>query len=570
MKLHSPGFEKALRRGVRQRVRNSPELKREFRLANRYRRQYGSKWLIRPATSFGLALLVWHLAAATHHTNLSLAVISAWTFGFVFIHAQGLLSCLFRSTDVSALYLLPVTEKMVFRWELQKFFLRSIMSLIDLIAGFAALALFLNLSVAKWFGLFLIVALTGSMLLAMTALCAARLPGLPYPKICAAMVLILAVIVATGKIFGWSPVIAAFDQWAPALNLLLPTGWPVSLFPLLLADRPWLNLGLLLPIGGLIATLPGSFARLQSYYVFEEIARPEPQDRIPEDTTEARSAMNTSGPMPRRLGLTAIEEILQSRLFLAPPRWPQQGWLESILWRWFSDRERALAEMVFPNGLSITVPWKKIFRNLGVAVLLGFLAGGISATLKIWILGIGIFITLCMVLSKFLETGRAFQLIFCDGVGIPLYAGLAAGLRELSRLLIKFSAVQVPALQVWCVTCGALISILLDMPTSDGIGYGIKAGFLMFASRFILLVFAFSSGTNDSAKLRFSTLALFAALLAFGGLFLVLGGVGLLAPHKGIAWIVTAFAVLDAYAYLRIYSWFYHRNYFDLISIPRK
>ena len=48
MKLHAPGFERALRRRVRRTVQGSRELKKEFRQANRFRRQIVS---IRRTTS---------------------------------------------------------------------------------------------------------------------------------------------------------------------------------------------------------------------------------------------------------------------------------------------------------------------------------------------------------------------------------------------------------------------------------------------------------------------------------------------------------------------------------------
>ena len=117
------------------------------------------------------------------------------------------------------------------------------------------------------------------------------------------------------------------------------------------------------------------------------------------------------------------------------------------------------------------------------------------------------------------------------------------------------------------VICGVLATYLIGLPTTDGILYGLRAACLVFASRFILIVFGFSSGTNDSARFRLSTLTLLAVMIAFGGLVLVLGGMGLLVPEPGPAFAITALAMLDAYVFFRIYGWFYHRNYFDLMTL---
>ena len=48
MKLHAPGFERALRRRVRRTVQGSRELKKEFRQANRFRRPNRFGWVFRP------------------------------------------------------------------------------------------------------------------------------------------------------------------------------------------------------------------------------------------------------------------------------------------------------------------------------------------------------------------------------------------------------------------------------------------------------------------------------------------------------------------------------------------
>ena len=100
MKLHSPIFEKALRRDVRKAVRSSPQLKREFRKATKFRKQYSAALLVRAAISALVGFLAWQVADKTQHNFPALALINLWTFGFIFIHAQGLLVRLYASSDV--------------------------------------------------------------------------------------------------------------------------------------------------------------------------------------------------------------------------------------------------------------------------------------------------------------------------------------------------------------------------------------------------------------------------------------------------------------------------------------
>ena len=113
MRLHSPGFEKAVRRKVRKTVRGSRELRREFRAANRFRKHYQLMLLVRPAISFGFAIVVWRMLEQTGHAASALALMSLWAFVFVFIQAQRLVSCLYASNDLAALALLPVTAQTI-------------------------------------------------------------------------------------------------------------------------------------------------------------------------------------------------------------------------------------------------------------------------------------------------------------------------------------------------------------------------------------------------------------------------------------------------------------------------
>ena len=53
-------------------------------------------------------------------------------------------------------------------------------------------------------------------------------------------------------------------------------------------------------------------------------------------------------------------------------------------------------------------------------------------------------------------------------------------------------------------------------------------------------------------------------------LILSLAGASLFVPHVLGSWLLWVLAGLDAYLFFRIYGWFYHRNRFDLMSLPRQ
>ncbi len=80
----------------------------------------------------------------------------------------------------------------------------------------------------------------------------------------------------------------------------------------------------------------------------------------------------------------------------------------------------------------------------------------------------------------------------------------------------------------------------------------------------------FSSVSNDSSGIRLRSLLILFFIVVLGLMFLILGGASLFVPVQTVAWILWALAAADAYAFFRVYGWFYHRNWFDLMKVPRQ
>jgi hypothetical protein len=569
MKLHSPQFQRKLRRGVKKAIRGSRELTKEYRQAKKFRKHFRVGWVLRAFFSFGLGAGTMAIVKATGHPISGLAAIALWSFALIFIYAQSLWTFLHTHFDILALRLLPVSDATILRWQLQKFFPKAIWSLLDLVMGFGALGLFLNFSPGQWLFLPLIIALSWGTLLSLVAVCTIHVPRKVRQIITAAIWIFGFLVFFAVRIDG-KLVLNLLDQFAPDLSLLLPTGWPVLLFQLLLPGGSWTTILALVPVAILVASLKNSFARLQNDFRFEEHLLPIVPDIIPATSAQDSAPAGQTAPPARNLGLTAIEAIILSRQFLEPLPWSQRGWFEKKLWNWFDSREKALAEFTFPKGYEITVPWWKATRNLAVAVAAAMILGPIDPTLKNWIMGLGLFITVCQALAQILGSGVAFRQMFCSGVNIPIYAGYGLGYRELSRLLLKYSAIQLPLFIPFIALCGVLTAWLFQLPWQMGMIIGFKAGALMSAGRFILIMFAFSGGTNDGSKFRLRTLVLIAVMIGLIIAFVGFGAAGLFVPSAPAAWALLMLAVLTAYALFRIYGWFYHANRFDLMSLPRR
>jgi len=180
VKLHSPQFEKVVRRAVKDAIRRSPELKKEARKANKFRKHYKSSWIVRIFIMAMFGFAIGGLADVTKHPVTALAGINLWTFAWIFFRTQQLMLGLYRADDLAALSLLPAPKNLIFRWQLQKFYRASLMSLLDLLAGFGAVAWVADSGTA-------IIAVAPAAILAWLTLvaavmlCASRFSRLPYP-----------------------------------------------------------------------------------------------------------------------------------------------------------------------------------------------------------------------------------------------------------------------------------------------------------------------------------------------------------------------------------------------------
>jgi hypothetical protein len=568
VRLYSPGFEKALKRSVKQAVRDEPELRKEFRRSKKSVRTRRGPRVARLIVSLVPAGLVWAVMHATQHVDSALMVINLWVLTTIPFLSQRLSHLPFRSRDILALRLLPVAETTIFRWELDKFFKESLFSLVDLVVGLGTLGLTVHLSPIRWGGLLVLVALNWIFMLTLAALGASRLPQLPYALIFNNLRMLWFVALAAHAFVG-NALLSFINHLAPTFNWLVPTGWPLLLVLLLLPSGAWPLAILIFPIGLILWTFKSSTRLLREKFHYREPVMVQAPDLVPGQDAAESFVANGSDPSVRRsIGVTAIEEGILSGQFLSQEEW-NQGWPEKILWRWFSNREKALAEFAFPKGLAITRPWKRITQHFLITLLLGFVSSVLSSTLELWIFGIGLFIVFAQTMAQVLGTGAAFRVILNNGIGIPIYAAYPVSFRGLSRMLLKCSIVQMPFfILLTTITTAALIHFM-DQTLERGILMGIKAGFVFLGARFMMLVFAFSSGTSDTSRFRFRTFLLISIFTFFGVSFLILAAAAVFVQFELASWLCCAGSLVVAYLFFRIYGWFYNANRFDLMRQPR-
>jgi len=567
VKLHSPQFERALKRARKSAIKRSPELKREARRASRgFRKHYSGSMIGRALFAGLLGFYAWTIVSSRGNAAAGLALVTIWMLSWSFSRAQSLISLLYQSGDLSALSFLPIEKPVLFRWELQKYFWASVMSLLDLIAGYGTIAVYLN-SPAAMAATIPAAVLAWFTMHALVLFCASRWPRFPYGAIPALAIFSL---IGLGFAHLGEHLADALHTFGIPINVLLPTGWTASVFLLFTGDHDWTLALLLIPIAGVLSTIPNSLARLRAQYDFKEATRPEVSDIIPQEIEETDIATSPSDERPLRVESEAVEKIVRQNLLPPPAPWHAPAWPEKLLWRWLTPRERILAEFVFPQKIAILKGWIKSFRNAGIAVLLALAVGLRSPGWEALILIVGLVVTGFGTLLKLLGSGAAFETVNSSGTNMPRYACYGIGMRELSRLLLKYTAIQIPLLLLLTLLCGGLIAHFSSSPIGVGLLLALKVTGLVAALRFISLTLSFSSCTNDSSRFRLKNIALVIILLTAIGTFLVLAAAAIFVPDPTAAWIMWAIALPNAALVPKIYAWFYNRNWFDLMAVPRR
>ena len=560
MKIHSPAFEKTLKRQCKRAVRTTPEARREYSRIkghSRFQRQYSFFRFVRPIFSLVFGCMVFAVAQQIGHRAPALALVSLLAFVFATYRARNLLNQLYAAPDLAALVMLPISEQEIFRWEFQKMIRRSVWSLLDLSIAFAGLGVYYHFSAVQYALLLLISVIVWIMVVALAVFGAAFFPRLPYRIITLALFAILWFCVLND----WfrAEMVALLDAYGRPLSILLPTGWAVSLFNLLTPPIDWFYLLLVAPVAVIIGSVRISIARLRRDYSFHEPMVPEAPDILPTSEAEVAAAVPGSARID-------IEELIASRRFLAATQWQQRGWLEKILWKWLSERERVLVEFAFANGIEIQKPWRKILITMVVASLLSGVVSLLSSAVALCIMGAGLFGAFCAALQQ-LSGARCFHAIPSSGIAMPVYSAYPVGYSELARMLFKRAVVQIPLLFAGTIAGSLILAYVAHFPMAAALIFGVKIGGVLFAATFIFVALGFSGGTNDT-EIRWRTAHFVLVMMACAVVGIGLG-LGAFLPVKPlVSWICWALLILDEYAFFRIYGYFYNRNTFDLMRMP--
>lgn len=543
MNLRDRPFEKTLRSRVRRELRASPSLWKEYRRTRPgLRRHITGNWL--------LILMLLGLGAGATSSLLeahqgpepALAMIAFWFLGGVGYHTRWLFSTLYEASAVTVLYHLPLTGPEIFRvrWRVTW---RSAAAWTPVYFGpGAALATLCAESTSGWLTLFCLPGLQYLLALAVALHLAAWRPD--WGRWC-----LVGYALAISVAYGWKELTAWVEPLVPAAWWLPPFGWLNYALARPVLNHDWLALALLIPIAAIVAITPISWRRLRDGFQLNEPA-------FAADESDEGEA----SPAGRRLGPTELADSVRAGTsFRSAASLADAGWLERLVYRWWTPRERVVAEFFAPPQPD----WSRVFRRMSwffppaLAVLLLF-AHYHPAIVVIAILAP--VLTAVPVLGGYWP---GFETRPAGGQFAPLFALYPIGFGEALRMILKANLLRLAVAAPMLLALGAAASWRVTGSVAGGLTLGVKALALYATMMPLVGVLRFSESTNDTNRLSLWRLVLLApfVLTLLGG-----GAAVFLAETAKTALLGLGLGAVSSLVLTGSYARGWARGRFDLLS----
>ena len=565
MKLHSAEFEQKLKTAWAASVRALPESKRRFVRTTRWHERQSLWPFLRPLFSAVLGYAVFAMAQQSGHLASSLAVVTLTGFLFACAKAATLREKLYSAPDLPMLGLLPTADDTVFKWQFQKYVKESAGSVLDFAVAYGVIVFYYQLPASGWVLAMVVAFLNWALVTALSIIGATYLARAPY-WIAGVVLIALPLGILYNESFR-TFFIGFVDRQAVWLNALLPTGYAVWLFDLLVAPHEWLHLAMLAPAITVLWIGKIALAQLRRSYRVPAVDLEEARCMDPDEELAEKAEYELPTEVPSSPSPNEIEDFIIARTFLAPQKYESCGLFECLLWKWFTPRERALAEFAFPNGIEIQDPWVVALKFFACTCLAWAALGLLFPTLALWLLGIGLFVTVCVAIGQ-TGGGRAFDGAQVSGAWLARHSLYPIGYHELGHMLFKHAAVQIPMLMAYAVAASALLGHVAHWPMGSTLLFGVKAGGALFAGTFVVATFGFSGNTTDTV-LRWRNAGFLSAVLLCIVTAVAFGLAAFLSKNPAIAWPCWALMIANAYIVFRVYGWFHDRNTFDAVRAAR-
>lgn len=353
-----------------------------------------------------------------------------------------------------------------------------------------------------------------------------------------------------------------------AFNWATPAGWLRQLGEAAVAGHAAAWAGMIAAAAGGIWVARKSAAVLEGSFSFETAFGygTEAETELPlhdNSETEAEEAGALELPPLSEAGRAALRAQLASELAKrAAEEFAARSWLERLVWRGLSGRQRVLVEF-----LRVSAPWswgRGWFVGLGILVLARIwqFAGGSVEVAGLSAIAAWVF----FVLPVFGGTWRGFEGATVLQARIGLQSMAPAGFGEIAWTMLWVNALRTMLALPLIVLSVRYLFTVEPVAWARALNVALQVAVFVLTIQPIWVIAAFSKTTNDTTARWWFTLLLgvAAALLLVS---LVVGGVVIAAAfHQWELWIGVGVLLGTAHTLLFLYGCAYRARIFDLVN----
>lgn len=579
-------FRRSLQKRIRQRIRKEQRRRTKvwrsiLRFAKRLR-QFGAGCFLIVI----LTLVAARFLTVADKTEVVLVFATLFTVLAVMGRTRGLQSEFRYSDEVLRSSLLPVSDSYVFRRIWRRSLLSSGFTLYLLFALYASLACFGQFDRVVWLQ---IAAAAIAQWLAVLSLSTCCLAYWPSRRVDLRLSLPFVVLLAA-FLFSADFVAANVQSVAAWILLAIPTGWPAGAFHSVIADSPIPTWGFVMGAVALLLPLPFAYRRLKRSYCVREFefhgvygtgavldwhaAKRSPQPTGQPTPSRARPSSSGSSRGPKRPPRPfvprpterdwTVRSVLDLMWTGLP--WQQSGWIERVVARCLTPRERSIAEILTGGSWSCPLHWTRSWRRSAVLLFISLVAILALPLSQDWTWIVFLLIGGCALAGAPVFGGDWPRLPLETSDVSNTYRILPISYRETSRVILTVNGLRCLAWLPLAVLGGAFGAWKNGMSPYWGAILAVKLTYVVVVLQTIPIVLRFDQGTRHPWRPKQEAIALAAALLI---LAIMIAGLFLLFATS--PWLTAAGAVVVAVSsYLEwlIYERWYEYGPVDVLPKP--
>jgi hypothetical protein len=558
MALRDRSFERSMHQRLRAAIRSSPALRQEEKRTRQRQRTDISQGILRGFATLMLCLSLAKLSANGATSGALLGVITLWAATFAVHYANRLRFQLYGNPQLLVLGLQPIQDEAIFAHQWRGFIQISLWLLLDMTAALLTVFWLAQASYAVW-----VVALPCAFALWMSAISLAGLfvrfrPGAHYAGLSTGLFLLVVSLVIAGFYLA-APVARVLNGASGALFMVPPFGWINYVVQESVLGPARLPLLLLLPIALLAPAWHHARKVLASHYQFFVADEPESSDENEGESPPILPGATASGAGPTDSDPEQVQ--LVADLWSRPSSpWPHAGFLERLVGRWLTSRERDLAEFLTAGHAD----WTVSLRRASVLLMAAVLAASALGPPGIWLCYLGAYFAVSTAIPIFGTACVGLSVEQYTGTSFPAYAGLPIGFHETGRILLKIGVLRTLAFAPVALLAGAAVGHLAGPGWVTGLWLTARIVALLVLLQPIAVLLQFSAGTNDTRSSARRSLKL---LFTLGPILLALMGSCLAVLLGPVLWSLAGLplAFLFSWCAYLLYGRLYNRNAFDLM-----